>query len=94
MSEATARASVWFMMLLIAAWAVLVSVEVDAQEEAAARLEQQTVVHEIGHQVLESGTHTPNTIMHKTMPVAPAYEVSSDTDIATMRHDKPSSPGT
>jgi len=56
-------------------------------------LEKQVVGHEIGHQVLESGNHTANTIMSATLPVAAAQEKFSDADINTIR-TKPSSPGT
>jgi len=54
--------------------------------------EQQVVVHEVGHQVLESGTHTANTIMSASLPVAGGNEKFSDADIATIR-GKTSSPG-
>jgi hypothetical protein len=56
-------------------------------------IEQQSVVHEIGHQVLEHGTHPPNTIMSIIGPVLPEHEKFSDTDIATIR-SKTNSPGT
>jgi len=58
----------------------------------ATTLEQQIVVHEVGHQVLENGNHTNNTIMQQSLPVAAEYETFSDADIATIRA-KTSSPG-
>jgi hypothetical protein len=59
----------------------------------AATIEQQTVVHEVGHQVTESDQHTPHTIMQDSLPVAPEDEKFSDADIAKIRSE-PSSPGT
>ena len=55
-------------------------------------VEAQTVVHEIGHQVLESGDHTPHTIMDETLPVPPEEEKFGPQDIANIR-GKVSSPG-
>ena len=55
--------------------------------------DQQTVVREIGHQVLGSGKHTDDTIMDSEAPVASEYEKFSDADIAAIRA-KISSPGT
>jgi hypothetical protein len=55
-------------------------------------VEAQTVVHEIGHQVLESGDHTPHTIMNETLPVPPAEEKFGPQDIANIRNSV-SSPG-
>lgn len=55
-------------------------------------VEAQTVVHEIGHQVLESGDHTPHTIMNETLPVPTAEEKFGPQDIANIR-DSVSSPG-
>ena len=58
----------------------------------ATTIEQQLVVHEIGHQVLEHGTHTANTIMNISLPVSSSNEKFSNADIATIR-GKSSSPG-
>jgi len=58
----------------------------------ATTIEQQIVVQEVGHQVLESANHTANTIMQSGLPVGPAYEKFSDADIATIRGTV-SSPG-
>lgn len=58
----------------------------------ATTLEQQAFVHEIGHQVLESTTHTAGTIMATYAPVAAGEEKFSEADIATIRA-KVSSPG-
>jgi hypothetical protein len=58
----------------------------------ASYVEQQNVAHEVGHQVLESETHTDNTIMQDGGPVAPGYEHFGDADIAAIR-GKVSSPG-
>jgi len=55
-------------------------------------IKKECVVHEIGHQVLESGTHTPNTIMSTSSPRPQQHEKFSDADIATIR-SKTSSPG-
>jgi hypothetical protein len=56
--------------------------------------EKQTVVHEIGHQVLEEGesAHTPNTIMSAALPVAAQYEKFSPAHVAKIR-GQTSSPG-
>jgi hypothetical protein len=58
-------------------------------------LKQQTVAHEIGHQVLEEGAsaHTAWTIMSATLPVWGFFEKFSDDHIATIR-GRTSSPGT
>jgi len=55
-------------------------------------LEQQTVVHEIGHQILESGAHTPATIMNALLPVQSSQCKFSDADIHSIRNQS-SSPG-
>lgn len=55
-------------------------------------LKAQCVVHEIGHQVLESGAHTPSTIMSSALPVPSSQEKFGPADIATIR-SKTSSPG-
>ena len=55
-------------------------------------LEQQTVVHEIGHQILESGVHTSGTIMNVALPVQPSQCKFSDADIHSIRNQS-SSPG-
>jgi len=61
--------------------------------QTATALEQINVVHEIGHQVLESDTHTDDTIMQEYLDNLPsASEKFSDSDIATIR-SKTSSPG-
>jgi hypothetical protein len=61
----------------------------------AATLEAQTVVHEIGHQVLEEGesAHTPNTIMSALLPVDPGDEEFSAAHIRKIR-EQTTSPGT
>jgi len=58
----------------------------------ATTVEQVTVVHELGHQVLENSNHTENTIMADNVPDVMANEKFSDADIATIR-GKVSSPG-
>jgi hypothetical protein len=56
--------------------------------------EQQTVVHEIGHQVLEEmdSAHTVNTIMSAMLPVDAQYEKFSPSHIREIREDA-TSPG-
>ncbi|HUT30345.1 MAG TPA: hypothetical protein VMX13_11190 [Sedimentisphaerales bacterium] len=66
----------------------------DIAGAGAANLEQQSVVHEIGHQVLEEGdsAHTANTIMNAVLPVGAVDEHFSNAHIATIR-GKTSAPG-
>jgi len=58
----------------------------------ATTLEQQAVVHEVGHQLLESGAHTSGTIMNNGLPVPSSQEKFGPAHIATIR-SRNSSPG-
>jgi hypothetical protein len=61
-------------------------------EQDPEMLEQQIVAHEIGHQLLDSDVHTPNTIMAPSLPVEEEEEKFSAADVVTIRKRR-ASPG-